>query len=157
MRPLLVLIIAIVILGGVQAFLSSGADGPVTRPSAPTIEPSAKTYDIELILTFNAGADAFSVEDSGDAPSLLVQLNGQKLLQRTDAIDLAESPLLLRDVTAVAVGRNELFVQASPATSGVPAALRVRILTGLDVLAETTLWAPSGGTLQGTLELEVSE
>ena len=157
MRPALVLFVTGAIFGSLHLFLKldRGANTADVREIA--LETTGQAYDVELTLTFAAGPDAFSLGDESDAPSLLVLLNGQPVLRRTDVLPANVSPLLIEDVPGVFVGRNEFFVQASPTDSNVRAAVRVRILRGGNPVADETMWPEFGGLVQGTISLEVPE
>lgn len=156
MRPLLVLVIAIAILGGIHVFLA--ADRPTVRESAVHVqEQSTARYDLEVTLAFDAGPDAFSLSTADQPSSLFVQLNGQLVLERSDQVLATETPILVRDVPGVVVGRNELFVQASAVNSTSRPALRLRILRGDEAIAEGSIWPDFGGFVQGTVTLEVSD
>lgn len=155
MRPLMVFIMAVVIFGGVRAFLQSTV-APMAPPPTPVSTAASGRYDLELTLTFAAGPDAFSVEDVQDAPSIVVQLNGRELLRRTDVVSAAESPLRLTDIPGVVQGRNEFYLQASPTDAAVHPAVRLRIFQDDVVEADATIWPALADVVQGTVVLEVT-
>lgn len=160
MRPILVFAIACVILGGVRIFLDDANESVVSAAPRQTPEASVAKFDVELSLTFDAGPDAFALDANEMAPSLLVQLNGKEILRRTGPVNEAECPIVVSEVPNVTVGRNELYIEATPAeTASVagPVALRVRILNQGRVVADESLWSEFNSLIQGTVALEVSE
>ncbi len=156
MRPLLVVVIAVVTLGGVKWFIDS-YDPPGANENPLQMIEASGDYSVELTTTFDAGPDEFSLDDVGDAPSLLVQLNGEEIFRKMGTLTAAETPLTLDEVSGVVVGQNEFFVQASPADvdSPQPRSVRVRILQDGIAVATATLWPELGDIVQGTLGLEV--
>ena len=158
MRPLFAIIIAVCILGGVKLFI----DSEPTRDTRDHVhfqaDQSTKNYDVELTLTFDAGPDEFSLSSDGDAPSVLLQLNGKEVLKRTDTVAATDSPIVLQNVDGVTVGINEFYVQASPTEDDLkPRSLRIRILQGGNVVAEEALWPEASAIVQGTVSMEVSQ
>ena len=158
MRPALVAVLALVILGGVKWFLDSHA--PVAGNGSPVAQliSASGEYSVELTMTFDVGPDEFSLDDAGDAPTLLLQLNGKELLKRTDTVAATDSPIVLEKVD-VAVGKNEFFIQASPSEMDElkPRSIRVRVLQDGTVVANETIWPEAGDVLQGTVALEVTQ
>ena len=116
-------------------------------------------YAIELTLPFDAGPDEFSLEDTGDAPSLLVQMNGAEIVRRQETVSAGESPIRLDNIDGVVVGTNEFYIQATPSDLAdlKPKCARIEILRDGASVADKTLWSEPGDILQGTVRLEVSE
>ncbi len=158
MRPLIAIVIAAAILGGVKLFIDSE---PVRETHDQThflAEPSTQDYDVELTLSFDAGPDEFSLSADGEAPSVLLQLNGKEILKRTDNVAAADSPIVLQNVEGVTIGPNEFYVQSSPSEDNLkPRSLRLRVLQNGNVVGEETLWPEQGQIVQGTLSIEVSQ
>ena len=150
MRPLLVAVIAVGVLGGVKWFLDSyQPPGAGANRGAQLIEATGD-YAVELTLTFDVGPDEFSLEDEADAPSLLVQQNGKELMKRTEIVSAADSPLVIESVEGVVEGANEFYVQASPSEidSLQPRSVRVRVLRDGSSVATETLWPDLGDVVQ---------
>lgn len=154
MRPFLVIFLAIAVLGGTKWFIDS--DPPVQDGPGLQLIQAPGDFAVEITISFDAGPDEFSL-DTTDAPSLLLQLNGNELLRRTDTISAEASPLRIPSVDGIVVGRNEFYVEVSPAdTSSIqPRAVRVRILRDGTPVAKETLWPETGDVVQGTVALDV--
>jgi hypothetical protein len=153
MRPLLAFAVVIVILGGLQLYMTFR---PQARREAARAEvQAAGQFAVEITLTFDAGPDEFAL-DVSDAPSLFVQLRGHDLLRRSDPIE-AGSQINVESVDGIVVGANEFFVQATPqdTTANVARAVRVRILRDGQPLADDTLWAEPGDVVQGAVVVDV--
>lgn len=158
MRPMSVVILAFVILGGVQWFLSSHSPASQNDQRGATLIQADDEFAVQLTLTFDVGPDEFSLNDVADAPSLLVQLNGNEVFRKSETIAATESPILIPSVPGVVVGQNEFYVQASPSEIDVAQAraVRVSVLRGGNVVATETLWPEIGDVVQGTVQLEVA-
>jgi len=158
MRPLIAIIIAVGILGGVKLFIDSEPVRQAYDHTQFQAAGAAEHYDVELTLTFDAGPDEFSLSSDGDAPSILLQLNGKELLKRTDAVAAEDSPIVMHNGEGVSVGAYEVYVPASPSEGDFkPRSLRLRILQAGNVVAEETLWPELGAIVQGTLAMEVAK
>lgn len=159
MRPIIVVIFAVVILGGVDLFLRSHAapDSGLPSPDAMVIAATGE-FEIELTLTCDLGADAFSLDDVSDAPSLLMRLNGQELVSRTDHVAASETPLRIGPVEGMTAGVNELYVQASPTELDIdrPCSIRIRVMQDGSAVAEKSIWPVAGSIVQDTLLVEVN-
>ena len=155
MRPTLVVVLACVILGGVKWFLDAHSPISPARRQAEIVAASGE-YTVELTTTFDAGPDEFGLDDVSSSPSLLVQLDGEEIMNRADTVLASDTPIIAR--ANVIVGVNEFFVQASPLTSDLaPRSIRIRILRDGNPIADETIWPEPGDILQGTVSLEVSE
>lgn len=153
MRPLMALAIVAGILGGLQLYMQQR---PRSSSQAEINELLVTgQFRLEVTLTFDAGPDAFAL-DAATAPSLLIQLRGLDVLRRTETLSAGE-PIVVDQVRGLVAGRNEFFVQASPADSAtlVARALRVRLLRDGSPAGEQTLWAEPGDAVQGTLTVDL--
>jgi hypothetical protein len=134
MRPFYAFAAAGAILAIVAGYMKFQA--AVARPPATIVEKTAEgKFDVELTLTFDAGADAFSL----GGESLVVSFRDRKLIEKTEPI-AAGTPLVIRDVQGIvaassgessddasstdassaddaasAAGRNEFYIKATPA------------------------------------------
>jgi hypothetical protein len=154
MRPLLALIVAGAILGGLQLYMRTRPQ-PAGRQAGVAEHMAEGHFSVELTLTFDAGPDAFAV-DLADAAALLVRLRGREILRRSEAI-AAGQQLRVDDVAGVVSGHNEFYVQATPrdAVAAVSRAVRVRILRDGHPIADQTLWAEPGEVVQGAIVVDV--
>lgn len=151
-RPLLALAIVLGILGTVWAYEKFQAS--VKQPiSAPAERLAADAYDLDITLTFPAAADAFALNDPH---SLLLTFRGKTLLKVTAPVEPGR-PLEVKKIPHVVEGRNEFYLEVTPAESDEPRdhAVRLRILRDDVVVAEQTLWSPPGEPVQGLVTLTV--
>ena len=158
MRPVLALVLTVAILGGMQLFMASQRGAGHDHHRGANVIRGAGEYSVELTLTFDAGKDEFGLDAEGDAPSVLLQLHGQTLLQRIDHVP-SSATLEVKPVEGIVVGENEFYLQVAPADllSLVPRAARIRVLRDGIPLAERTLWSSPGEIVQGILAIQVSE
>ena len=154
MRPFLVVLLTVAVLGGTKWFIDSHQ--PVDDGPSLQLIQAPGDFTVEVTLSFDAGPDEFSLDET-DAPSLLLQLNGVEVLRRADTIPAEESPLRIQSVDGLVVGRNEFYLEVSPAdTSSIqPRAVRVRVFKDGTPIAKETLWPEPGDVIQGTIALEV--
>lgn len=151
-RPLLALAIVLGILGTVWSYerFQASVQQPV---SAPAERLAADPYRLDITLTFPAAADAFALSDPY---SLLLSFRGKTLLKETEPIESGR-PLLVKQIPGVVEGRNEFYLEVTPAESDEPRehAVRLRILRDNEVIAEQTLWSPPGEPVRGLTTLVV--
>ena len=154
MRPLSAIAVVILILGGVQFYMSQRPT--VVRQVADEEVQAGGDFSLDITLTFDAGPDAFAL-DVNDAPSLLVLFRGNELIRETELVSAGEV-VTVEKIDNVVNGQNEFFVQATPADSDalLARALRIRILRDGQVISDSSLWSEPGETIQGTLLLELS-
>ena len=154
MRPILALLVPIAFLGGLYFYMEHR---PRAAASLHDFAPTAAEgkFSLDVTLTFAAGPDEFAL-DASTAPSLLVQLRGQDVLRRMDAIAPGE-PLHLDNLTDLRAGPNEFYVEATPAdgTQLQARALRVRIFRDGNPLTEETLWSEPGEAVSGTIAVDI--
>ena len=155
MRPILAILVAVTILGGLSLYMSVRRSAWAGR-STPVIEIAPGRFDVEVTLTFEAGPDPFALSAT-DAPSLSVLLAGTELLRETDTIESGKRQTI-QDVQGLEVGTNEFLVQANPAdTSGdLSRALRVRILRDLIPVADQTIWSEPGQRVEGVILVDLT-
>ena len=153
MRPLLALLVAGSILGGLQLYMQFR---PQPKRVVHDVEQSAAgRFTVEITLTFDAGPDAFALDPSS-APAVLLQLRGTDVVRRTDSIAAGEQ-VRADHVQGIVTGKNEFFVQATPqdGVAAVARAVRVRILRDGNPVADETLWAEPGEVVQGAVMVDV--
>jgi hypothetical protein len=152
MRPLLTIIIGAAIVGLVQAYMMFQASLPSTRPTQQVEHQAQGVFSVEVVLTFDAAGDSFSL----DPTAVVVEFQGQSLLKIQEPV-VAGTPLTVESVPGVVEGRNEFFVIVSPKNQDqtVQRAVRVRILRDGVPVAEKSLWSESEGTVGGKIEITV--
>jgi len=142
MRPALVLLVNVAILGGLTLYLQQRTS--TARPIVAPVETAVKgEFHLEVTPTFAAEPDPFSLDlDKGsEAAALLVRFRGQEVLRKQERLE-AGVPLRSARVTGLVSGRNEFFVEIHPPLSqaGLAQAVRVRLLRDHEPLLEHTLW-----------------
>lgn len=166
MRPILAIVVAVVILGGVQTYMLWREHyGPVAGKEIQ--QPATGAFEISLTLTFDAGGnDPFRL-DTTDSPSLLVMLNGNEpaneIIRHQKPIRAGEA-LKIDGVKnsqgqSFHVGMNELYLTAIPVEldSQVSRAIRIQVFRDDDQLVDHTLWSEPGKPVQGTVEVNIPE
>ena len=111
------------------------------------------TYTCEILLTFEAGPDAFA--GRSDAPSLTVRFRDKTLLKRTDTIPA--NRLVEFAAPGVVEGRNEFFVEAVGFDDNpdLVRALQLRVLRDRRPIAEKWLSSAPGEPVVGAVMVEV--
>lgn len=180
MRILAAILIAVIVLGGTGLYIRfSESITPV--PINMSEEAARGAYSIDFTLTFDIDSNVFA---GFDEYGFRAELADVVLLESNDRIP-AGKPLRIENVDGVKVGRNEIWVYASPASEtaakspetsafggfneedaedlsdnnetqfAVDRAIRVRISHDGEVVAEKTLWSQDNQAVQGTIELFV--
>lgn len=154
MRPLLAILLSAAILLGVRGYLEFAA---AARPkplahAADAPEAAEGKFSVEITLTFDAQADAFSL----DPVSLVLKRQSDILLQRDDLVPAGE-PLIVEDVPQVVAGINEFYFECVPKSDGqhLARAVRLRVLRDGVPVADETLWAAAGQVPRGVIRLDV--
>ena len=149
------LLIAAVLLGSVawcQNLLTQGIEVRLTRDvHAEETEPEEGNAEAEyeLVLTpgFDAASDPFALDVSEKTARLLVREGDKELLRYEQDVRRGQS-IRRADIR---FGGNpvDLFVEAVPTPDDAanPCALRVQVMRGKTLMAETTLWSAGGGSV----------
>ena len=156
MRPIIALLLAVAIIGGMKWFLSATAERQVQR-SQPVVVEAIGDFELDVQLTFDAGPDPFAVatSDGEDAPSLIIEHKGATVLRETEAIPAGK--VLRPKVTGLVAGVNEFFIASTPqdTTSMTPAAVRVRVLRDGLPIAKSWIDAEPGERIEGIVRVTV--
>ncbi len=159
LRPLLALLLAGLILGGMQLYTTLR---PAPQRSEIAVRFAEGRFTLEVTLTFDAGPDPFAFETE-NAPALLVTFEGRELLRRTEPVPAGET-VRIESIEGIVSGsgrrgRNEFFVEAVPQDSagGLSRAVRLRLLRDEQPIAEHSLWSDPGEPVRGTLVFELTE
>lgn len=152
MRPILAVLCAVTILGGLKAYMGA-------RPAPQVFQPKSKVqatgvFDLEVLLTFDAGPDPFAF-DANEAAALSVAFLGEPILRRVDAVPAGKA-ILVKDVQGIAAGANEFFVEAFPqdTDSIIARALRVRVFRNGEPIGDETIWSEPGAPVVGTVVVD---
>ena len=155
MRPLVAILIAVFVIGGVHTFLKATGNYDVKSTTAVDVGQLAArgTFAVDITLTFDAEADSFFADEP---TSLLVRLGQTELLARADFVP-AGTPLLIDPVPNIVQGRNEFYIQVIPRSEAEARshAVRVRVLRDGQTIADETLWAEPGDPVTGRIVIDV--
>lgn len=152
MRHLLVLAIAVVTLGSVQALSMFQASLPSPPPVQTADRAAVGAFSLDLTPTFDCGLDSFGQ----DPASVFVRLHDHDLLKLQEPCP-AGIPLRIPDVTGVKVGKNSFYLRLAPADESweVERAARIRVHRDGALIAEQTLWGGPGEPVEGVLEIDI--
>jgi hypothetical protein len=164
MRFVVAMLIAAVLLGSVawcQYALTQGIDVQLARSmhdDEATAEDPVAGPAYELVLTpgFDAGEDPFALNAGEGTARLLVREGDRELLRHRQ--DLRRGEEVRVGNLRFAGNPVELFIEAVPAAEAAanPCALRVQVMQGSTLMAETTLWSAGGGVpIAAPVELEL--
>ncbi|PHS03229.1 MAG: hypothetical protein COA78_18640 [Blastopirellula sp.] len=147
MRLLIACIAAVVAFSSVVIYIELTAR-PVANNGPIEIETSTEVFRIEVVLSFNAGADLFA-ENTEEATSLLVKLGNRVLFSDTNTINAGQA-IIISDVSNLTVGTNELHLEATPedASQFVPRTAKIEVYSSWqsDPIATQLLWADATDT-----------
>ena len=128
-------------------------------PTEQTPESAARQYDRELTPTFAAEADPFALvtSDAPAEPAIAVQLNGAQIAALTDGVAPGE-PWRKDNITGVVEGANEIIIAATPPIGGLQSrhALRARVLSQGQTIADQTFWTEGGEKIIATLRFDAT-
>lgn len=153
MRPLLAIVLAVAIICGVQAFISASAGTVVQR--AELVEADAKgIFTVELLLTFDAGPDAFAL-DAEEAPSIVLEQRGKEILRRTETV--SSGSVVTAEVEGIVEGKNELYLKTTAADDDPDAVriVRVRVLRDDKLIVEKYVASEPGMAVEGPIVLDI--
>jgi hypothetical protein len=173
MRPLLVVLFALLVIGSLYGYLKI-ADQPTEASVEKTFADAAGQYRVEITLPFDAAGNVFSDLDD-DQLAFVVKLDGKTL--RKESGFVPRGIINIENVAGIKIGRNEFLVNAQPKQSSfgnnsfsldsdqdstkvaaaVPVALRIRIFCNDLQIGEKTFWAEPGMPIVQTLTVEVED
>ncbi len=168
MRPIAVVVFAVVVLGTLFAYLRI-VEQEVAPPEFKETTASG-TFSLKLTLPF----DAKSSEFSDDGASLLIRLDGREIVRKSE--DVKAGIRTFDNIEGVKVGRNEFLVKVIPAEPAfqpsdefsfeepadeddqqepIPVAIRLQVFRDGVLLGESTQWNSPGLTLVASFMIEV--
>ena len=154
MRFILVALIWLVLIGGLSFYIQQrDARIPPRAEAQVSLQAVSGNYALELTPTFGAAPDPFALQVEGEAPAtLLVRLDGQPVY-RSEAPLVRGETLRIAPLEGLVAGRNELYVEATPAfdEAHLSHALRVRLLRDGIELLDQTLWGEAGRKVSGSV------
>ncbi len=166
MRPFIVLLFAIAVLGSLYGYLAI-AERPIKATEVTDVAATGK-FTVKLTIPFDAVASDFDIDDVGE--SLSVQLDGKLLLRRTDLVKRGE--ITINNVPGVKLGRNEFVVSAQPQTASnessgfslednaaettpIPVPIRIQVFRDDILIGEKTTWNQPGLRLVSTIMVDI--
>ncbi len=156
MRILASVAVWILFVGGLALYMNQSTPRAAAPRTAPFQAQAAQAvYHLEICATFSAQPDPFALQlDDAPAPALVVRLGGQEILRKSDALQ-ADQAVRAEDIP-VAVGANELYIEASPPVDSPQyQAVRARILRANQVVAEKSFWAAPGARIADSFGFEI--
>jgi len=152
MRFALTALIWLVMVGGLTMYIQQRDRRLPPAIKTPATEAAPmEEYALEITPTFSPEPDPFSLK--GDPPASLLVRMGERELYRSWQPLPAGKTVTVHPVAGLVVGRNELYLQASPPLSEalMDHAVRIRLLQGSREVFDQTLWGLSGAKVAGTI------
>lgn len=128
------------------------------RIETEVLEEATGEYRIEVVTSSRLVPDPFALDVSDKKPaSLELYANGEEVLSVSDELD-AGSVLVVGNPKGLIKGINEFFVSASPPleNSGISHAVRVRVYSGTELIADLTLWSEPCMKLSATFTADLA-
>jgi hypothetical protein len=158
MRIFAAVIIWILFIGGLTLYMKHRGSVDYSADNFHELKPAEKTYALEVTPSFVLEPDPFALtmNSQNNSPALLVRLGEHEILKVEDYINSSET-FLVEPLHGLTVGKNEIYVEASPPLDPVSTqnALRIRIIENGYFLEEKTLWAPPGAKVSGTFQFNL--
>lgn len=156
MRPILAIIIWLVLIGGLSAYMHGREE--IHRATSYEVRKLTEDFALEVTTTFDVEPDPFALrtDTQASAPALLVRVNGQEALRRSDRVDRG-IPQRLEPVPGLIQGRNEIYLEANPPLdqAGHSLAVRVRVFRGDQPVADQSLWSDQGSSIAATFPVDI--
>lgn len=161
MRIILSLIIWVAIVGGLWGYTQGRLylkGGPVQN-ILPEMELSERSFALGITPTFSVEKDPFSLDvDQNDNQGFQVSVNGKVVPLPPDELKQGQM-LIIPDMDNIAVGLNEIYVQASPPVQAgdIEHGVRILLLEEDAIVADKTFWSRSGSLVTGTLVFNLEQ
>jgi len=155
MRPALAILIWIVVIGGLAAYMHSREE--VRTATSYHLQQAGGVFALEVTTTFPVEPDPFALQTGqGEAPALLMLLNGKEVLRRVDRVE-AGVPIRVEPVAGLVQGRNEFYLEANPplGLANLSYAVRVRLLRDGQPVMERSAWSEPGSKVAVTFQVDV--
>ena len=148
LRPLLVLIIAVVVLGSVQSLMWFQRSIPRRQAEDILTVVAEGAFQVRVTLTFDAVGDAFAPE------SLVIQHEGQELYRSEERIPAGQE-VVLEDVEGIKLGENRFYLAAVGSEQPTqPRAVRFQVLRDGQVIGQQIFWGEPGEPVEGELVVD---
>jgi hypothetical protein len=154
MRIALTALIWLIMIGGLSLYIHQRDQRlPPAIQILTTEAASMVDYTLEITPTFSPEPDHFALHGDPSASATLVVRVGDRELFRSEQALPAGRAVSVHPVAGLVVGRNELYLWATPPLSEalMDHAVRVRLLQGNQEVFDETLWGLSGAKVAGTI------
>jgi hypothetical protein len=169
MRPLAVILIWVVILGGLALYMQSREVFSPPPEHVYEIQPAPGVFTLEVIPTFDAegGGGDFAIEKV-DQPAFTLLLRGNEIVRYDDPMQAAQKTIIQWNLEKwpLEVGDNEFFIEMpapqrdafaveDSAAENAVYGVRLRLLRDGAEVDSKTLWSEPGGPVQGAMFIEL--
>lgn len=148
MRPILVAVIWLVLVGGLLAYVQTRDTGKAADDYH--LHQATGGFRLEATTTFDVEPDPFALTTNADEQpaAFLLKVNGAEAVRLTERLK-GGAPIVVEPVPGLVEGKNELFVEAVPPLdqAGRSQAIRVRLLCDGHPIADHTLWSEPGSKI----------
>ena len=162
MRPLAVILVWVVILGGLAVYMNTRDYLNPRTEHVYEIQPAPGEFILEVTPTFDVqgGVDDFSL-DATSQPAFVVSLGGEDIITHEQSAR-AGIPIALKwdtDRTPLEVGKNEFHIEMTTPADEIDVAhgVRLRLLRDGAEVAASTLWAEPGLPVKGILPIQLDD
>ncbi len=162
MRPLIAALVVIVILGGLQLYMTMRVWYGPAQAEVLDLRASG-TFSVEVTTTFDVTSepDPFAANPN-ETTAISLTLRDRELLD-ADVPIMAGMPVVVSPVEGIVVGadafrgRNELLLTAvvPPGEIDRQHAVRVRLLRDDETIADETFWADTGDKIVGRVQATI--
>lgn len=157
MRFILTILIWVIIVGGLWSYSKKRmeAEANIVR-RVPEIAQVEEMYSLRVTPTFSIEPDPFALQtDDSASAGIELRLNGTEIRIESDSMQRGKA-WVLEKVDGLAVGNNEIYVQASPpiAESDLEHGVRVQLVKAGVAAVDDTIWG-QGGLVSGTIHFEL--
>jgi hypothetical protein len=154
MRFVLTALVWLFMVGGLGLYIHER-----DRRKPPEIQAAApktarmEDFTLEITPTFTTEADPFALRGEAAASATLVVKLAERELFRGERPLAAGETVSVHPVPGLVLGRNELYLRATPPLEETHKdnAVRVRLLQGNREVLDETLWGRGGANVAGTI------
>jgi hypothetical protein len=156
-RPAFAVIIWVLLIGGLTVYMQSRDTAAVGVTYK--LHSAEGIFALQITTTFAVEPDPFALRTGqNEASALLVKLNGNEILRRTDRVQ-AGTPIRLEPVPGLIDGRNEFYLEANPPVglANLSYAVRVQLFRDEQLIADRSLWSEPGSRIASAFQVSVAK
>ncbi len=156
-RPMLVIIIWTILIGGLYIYMNSRES--IVEPPDKQHEISSANYRLVITTTGTTEKDSFALTVGNDkASAMSARLNGAEVFRSEEGFQSGKQTII-DDIKGVRVGQNELLIEVNPSLMAYdrPMAVRIQLFRSLEEIADRTLWTEPGDKMISTVQFLVPE